>query len=84
MSTASWWQRRRARGCARRLYEDLFEHAAKAGHRQVFCEVNLRPPNPESDAFHSALGFVEVGTASVYEGRRTVRYLSRTLSKPIV
>jgi uncharacterized protein len=30
-------------------------------------------------AFHAALGFVEVGTASVYDGSRTVRYLSHPL-----
>jgi len=69
----------RGRGCARRLYQDLFEHAARSGHRQVFCEVNRSPPNPDSDAFHAALGFVEIGTANVYGGSRTVRYLSRTL-----
>ena len=69
----------RGRGCARRLYRDLFEHAAEAGHGRVVCEVNSSPPNPASDAFHAALGFVEVGTASVYDGRRTVRYLSHAL-----
>ena len=69
----------RGRGCARRLYRDLFEHAAKAGHQRVVCEVNSNPPNPASDAFHAALGFVEVGTASVYDGSRTVRYLSHAL-----
>jgi predicted GNAT superfamily acetyltransferase len=72
----------RGRGCARRLYQDLFDYAAQAGHRQVFCEVNQDPPNPESDAFHAALGFVEVGTASVYNDSRTVRYLSRPLVAP--
>jgi predicted GNAT superfamily acetyltransferase len=70
----------RGRGYARKLYQDLFEHAVRAGHERVFCEVNRSPPNPASDAFHAALGFVEVGTATVYEGRRTVRYLSRALS----
>jgi uncharacterized protein len=69
----------RGRGCARRLYHDLFEHALRAGHDRVFCEVNISPPNPISDAFHAALGFVEVGTAEV--GDRIVRYLSRTLSE---
>ena len=69
----------RGRGCARRLYHDLFEHALRAGHDRVFCEVNLSPPNPVSDAFHAALGFVEVGTANV--GNRIVRYLSRALSE---
>jgi predicted GNAT superfamily acetyltransferase len=69
----------RGRGYARRLYHDLFEHALKAGHDRVLCEVNIDPPNPQSDAFHAALGFVEVGTADVYNGSRTVRYLSRAL-----
>jgi predicted GNAT superfamily acetyltransferase len=73
-----------ARGCghARRLYEELFRHAAEAGHACVVCEVNTQPPNPASDAFHAALGFVAVGSASVYDGSRTVRYLSRELPKP--
>ena len=68
----------RGRGCARRLYADLFEHAARARHDRVVCEVNKIPPNPASDAFHAALGFVEIGTASVHGGSRTVRYLSHT------
>ena len=68
----------RGRGCARRLYADLFEHAVRAGHDRVVCEVNTIPPNAASDAFHAALGFVEVGTASVHDGSRTVRYLSHT------
>jgi len=68
----------RGRGCARRLYHDLFEYAARAGHDRIVCEVNKTPPNPASDAFHAALGFVEVGTASVHGGSRTVRYLSCT------
>jgi predicted GNAT superfamily acetyltransferase len=70
----------RGRGYARLLYGDLFEHAVRAGHERVVCEVNSRPANPESDAFHTALGFVEVGSASVYDDSRTVRYLERTLS----
>ena len=69
----------RGRGCARRLYSDLFKHAVRAGHDRIVCEVNKMPPNPASDAFHAALGFVEVGTASIHDGSRTVRYLSQTL-----
>jgi predicted GNAT superfamily acetyltransferase len=72
----------RGHGCARRLYHDLFEHAVWAGHQRVVCEVNISPPNPQSDAFHAALGFAEVGIADVYSGSRTVRYLSRALSTP--
>jgi predicted GNAT superfamily acetyltransferase len=69
----------RGRGYARRLYQDLFEHALRAGHEHVVCEVNARPPNPESDAFHAALGFVEVGSARIHSDSKTVRYLSRAL-----
>jgi predicted GNAT superfamily acetyltransferase len=69
----------RGRGCARRLYSDLFEHAVRAGHDRVVCEVNTIPPNAASDAFHAALGFVEVGTASIHDGSRTVRYLLQTI-----
>src|SRR3954469_6950424 len=49
----------RGRGHARRLYDDLFQHALRAGHERVVCEVNREPPNPASDAFHAALGFTE-------------------------
>lgn len=69
----------RGRGHARRLYEDLFEMAAEAGHAIVTCEVNSDPPNPASDAFHSALGFCEVGQASIHGGAKTVRYFLRRL-----
>ena len=64
----------RGRGHARRLYEDLFKSARQAGHDRIVCEVNSTPPNPESDAFHAALGFTEVGSGSL-GGGKTVRYL---------
>lgn len=70
----------RGRGYARLLYEDLFAQARRAGHDQVVCEVNSEPPNPASDAFHSAMGFDEVGGAAIHGGRKTVRYLRHVLS----
>ena len=69
----------RGRGYARLLYRDLFDQASKARHERVVCEVNARPPNPESDAFHAALGFVEVGSARIHNDSKTVRYLLRAL-----
>jgi len=74
----------RGRGHARALYDDLFKQAIEAGHERVVCEVNRQPPNPASDAFHAALGFVEVGTAAVHDGKRTVRYLSKAIPRPPV
>lgn len=68
----------RGRGLARTLYERLFDRARAAGHARVVCEVNADPPNPASDAFHAALGFVEVGSARL-PGGKTVRYFERRL-----
>lgn len=67
----------RGRGLARALYADLFAAAQAAGHERVVCEVNSDPPNPASDAFHAALGFVPVGTAEIHGGKKTVTYLER-------
>jgi predicted GNAT superfamily acetyltransferase len=69
----------RGRGLARLLYEELIRRASDAGHERIVCEVNLDPPNPKSDAFHAALGFSAVGSASIHGGAKTVRYLSRPL-----
>jgi uncharacterized protein len=69
----------RGRGIARRLYQDLFAAAERAGHTRVVCEVNLVPPNPASDAFHAAMGFVEIGQATIHEGLKTVRYFEKAL-----
>jgi uncharacterized protein len=64
-------------GFARRLYEDLFLQATLAQQTVLGCEVNLLPPNPASDAFHARMGFLEVGTAQLANGK-SVRYLERT------
>ncbi len=70
----------RGRGIARRLYEELIDAARADGHGVVCAEVYAEPPNPQSDAFHAAMGFVEVGRAVVPDrGGKTVRYLVRSL-----
>lgn len=69
----------RGRGLARALYDDLFAAAKAAGHERIVCEVNSDPPNPASDRFHAALGFVTVGTAQIHGGKKTVTYLERAL-----
>jgi predicted GNAT superfamily acetyltransferase len=70
----------RGRGIARRLYLELFSEAALRGHDKIVCEINLTPPNPESDAFHAALGFLEIGSGSVHGGQKTVRYMAHQLN----
>ena len=68
----------RGQGIARRLYEDLFATARGAGYDRVVCEVNLAPPNPNSDAFHARFNFVEIGRAEL-TGGKVVRYLTTAL-----
>jgi predicted GNAT superfamily acetyltransferase len=70
----------RGQGLARRLYEDLFSGARQAGHDCVVCEINFDPPNPASDAFHGAMGFVAVGQAVIHNGTKEVRYFERILA----
>lgn len=64
-------------GLGRLLYEDLFRRAEKLACRQITCEVNVRPPNPVSDAFHARFGFSEVGMGESGDGTKSVRYLMR-------
>jgi predicted GNAT superfamily acetyltransferase len=69
----------RRHGLARMLYDEVFERARRLGHSRIVCEVNLEPPNPISDHFHAALGFQEVGRATINDGAKTVRYLAAHL-----
>lgn len=72
--------RARGRGHAARLYAAL-EHAARdAGHERLVCEVNIEPPNPASDRFHAASGFLPIGEARLGNGKR-VGYLCRALDR---
>ena len=64
------------RGIGRHLYAELFQRAAAAGVPLIGCEVNSQPPNPASDAFHAALGFAVIGSATL-AGGKTVQYLAR-------
>jgi predicted GNAT superfamily acetyltransferase len=69
----------RKRGLGKLLYCDLMQAARQGGCTRVCCEVNVDPPNPDSDAFHASLGFEEIGRAFVPERGKTVRYLVRRL-----
>lgn len=69
----------RRSGAARALYDHVFAQAARTGTPRVTCEVNVRPPNPGSMAFHEALGFESVGEIEPYGGAKRVRLLARPI-----
>lgn len=56
----------RGSGVGRALYEDVVRFATGRWPR-ITLEVNVRPPNPASIAFHAAMGYRRVGTRA-YEG----------------
>jgi len=69
--------RARRRGLAGALYQAAFAAARARGAAWVCCEINTEPDNPASDAFHDALGFVEVGRRFLEDRGKAVRYLER-------
>jgi predicted GNAT superfamily acetyltransferase len=72
-------QASRGHGIGRKLYQDLFGAATQAGYDRVVCEVNIQPPNPASEAFHAAMGFIGIGDAAIHNGKKTVRYFEKIL-----
>jgi predicted GNAT superfamily acetyltransferase len=68
------------RGIGAALYADLEREARERGIPLLVCEVNLRPENPRSLAFHAKLGFAEAGRLEVSDGRR-VALLERALAQ---
>lgn len=47
----------RGSGVGRALYADAMARARAEGRQRLCSEVNVRPPNPVSMAFHTRLGF---------------------------
>lgn len=66
----------RRRGVASRLYDAIEERARAQGRAEVTCEVNVRPANPTSLAFHRQRGYREVGRQDTSGGRLTVALLA--------
>jgi len=72
----------RRRGIAEALYTHLIENIPQSCP-VLTCEVNTKPANPGSMAFHTTLGFEAVGEQSTTRGLRekSVCMLARTLQK---
>jgi uncharacterized protein len=69
----------RRRGLAGRLYDAVEAHARATGYGEVTCEVNVRPLNHASLAFHAGRGFVELGREDRSGGSLRVALLARAL-----
>lgn len=71
--------RLQGQGVGPRLYAAVDESARADGASEVTCEVNVRPANPGSLAFHARLGFVEVGRQQTKGGSTEVALLARSV-----
>jgi hypothetical protein len=68
--------RLQGQGVGPRLYAAVEEAARADGATEITCEVNVRPANPGSLAFHARLGFVEVGRQETKGGSTEVALLA--------
>lgn len=71
--------RLRGQGVGPRLYAELETIARADGAREITLEVNTRPANPGSLAFHAREGFVEVGRHATKGGLIEVALLARRI-----
>ena len=62
-------------GIGRLVYQDLERTAREEGLGHIACEVNLKPPNPDSIAFHERIGFREVAQQDTCGGEKRVSLL---------
>jgi len=67
----------RRRGIATRLYDAMEDTAAPFG--RMVCDVNVRPPNDASLAFHGARGYLEVGRLA-HGSEKVVALMSKELA----
>ncbi len=69
-------ERARRSGVGRALYADIAAFA-RGTWPTIALEVNLRPPNPTSIAFHEAMGYLRVGVREYDEKEHAVVMLER-------
>ncbi len=69
-------EKHRGEGIGKALYNYLFEHADSDF---ITCEVNLKPPNPNSLAFHEKMGFAEKSKLQTDGGKKKVSLLVKKL-----
>lgn len=66
-------------GIGTALYESVFEHARQCGANEVTAEINVRPANPGSMAFHEHLGFQRLSEQETKGGSVRVALLARSV-----
>jgi hypothetical protein len=68
----------RGQGLGSLFYRDVIE-TARSHTPRLTCEVNSKPPNPQSMAFHERFDFVAVGSQQTEGGAKEVTLFSLEL-----
>ena len=69
VAVSSWF---RKRGIAARMYADVERWARERGAARLTCEVNVRPRNDASLAFHERMGFTGLDERETEYGLRVL------------
>lgn len=72
----------RGRGVGRTLYAAIANWACEHGFDTLTCEVNEHPPNPQSMAFHRALGFSRIHARMSDAGKQVAMMVKPLRSQP--
>jgi hypothetical protein len=67
-------------GLGTALYDD-FEAAFSNRVPMLACEINLRPANPASMAFHRRRGFTQAGYQAIDDGKKEVAMMVKQLTR---
>jgi predicted GNAT superfamily acetyltransferase len=67
------------RKLAHKLYADLEAEARHLGLSRVVCEVNVKPDNPRSHAFHLKQGFRALADVEYPQWNSVLRYYEKPL-----
>ena len=70
----------RGSGFGAMLYDDFAAFAARTGAPWLTCEFDIEPPNPASMRFHERMGFGEVGTQTIGDGKKRVSLQVRRIA----
>jgi len=67
------------KGLGQALYADFEAEARRKGLPRLVCEVNTKPNNPGSHAFHENLGFQALADVDYPDYNATLRYYEKSL-----
>ena len=69
----------RGQGVGSALYQDIESYCHGNNIGRVCCEVNIRPANDASIAFHEKRGYMQVSTQTTEGGKKNVSLRMKTL-----